>query len=319
MNESDATLRFSVLETQESDAEDSQSASCSVANKGTTQRASRSRQKSLVLPVPKQGTTKAKQGTTKRTSQHTSWKCNKTHVATPVDNRKFPTMRKTRTGWCMGLLVDFDADRDHPYEIEWDCGESTMKAHVNANEMALLVQHYKGCKKRLLVDWFTVGLELLLITLRRSKVPEMKWDTSCFTRTKTNYIKRFFGTEQTTGSQARCWMTSSSLTSFIIWSREEELVHKSGTPKYTPRLIVMAATYCVRGIVPAALLQKKGLLGNVEPPKIPPNVESHPLLERLKRGQTPRELPIDDDDDDDFFETAQGPTLPIPEGCNESK
>jgi hypothetical protein len=82
----------------------------------------------------------------------------------------------------MGRLAGFDADREHPYEIEWDCVESTMKAHVDATEMALLVQHYKGCKKRLLVGWFAIGLELLVITPRKSKVPEMKWGYVMFLR-----------------------------------------------------------------------------------------------------------------------------------------
>jgi hypothetical protein len=181
MNESDTTLQFSVLPSQESDAEDSQSASCSVAIKGTRQRLLRSGQKSLVLPGP-----------TKRATKHTSWKCNKTHVATPVDNRKFPNLPKTRTGWCMGRLVAFDPARDHPYEIEWECVESTMKSHVNAKEMAILVEHYKGCKKRLLVEWFAVGLELLVITPRKSKVPEMKWGYVMFYENETKLYKMLY-------------------------------------------------------------------------------------------------------------------------------
>ncbi len=77
------------------------------------------------------------------------WKCNKTRVATYVDNPRFPNLAKTRTGWCLGQLVAFDPSRDEPYEIEWESVESkpTMKAHVDAKEMALLVEHYKGCKK----------------------------------------------------------------------------------------------------------------------------------------------------------------------------
>jgi hypothetical protein len=165
MNESEASLRFSVLGTQDSPGEGSQSASVvgtpdaaqegthsasfSRTNKGSTKRSLRARTKTIRSQGPKQGPNKAEEGNTKRKTPHPAWKCNKTRVATHVDNPRFPNLAKTRTGWCLGLLVAIDPAREQPYEIEWETVESypTVKAHVDAQEMALLVEHFKGCKK----------------------------------------------------------------------------------------------------------------------------------------------------------------------------
>jgi hypothetical protein len=64
MNESEATLRFSVLETPDSDTEGTHSASCVPTTKGSSQRSLRSRQKSVRSQGAKHGTNKAKKKAT---------------------------------------------------------------------------------------------------------------------------------------------------------------------------------------------------------------------------------------------------------------
>ncbi len=112
------------------------------------------------------------------------------------------------------------------------------------------MEHYKGCKKRLLVEWFAVGLELLVCTPVRTKVnvkgpaPHMVWGYVMFYENESQRYK-ILVMEQTPSSQARCWMISSSLMHFIIWSKNAKETHKSGIPKYSPQLRVMVLTACV--------------------------------------------------------------------------
>jgi hypothetical protein len=68
--------------------------------------------------------------------------------------------------------------------------------------------------------------------------------------------------------------------------------------------------YCVRGIVPSGLLQKKSQLEYVEPPKVPHKVGTN-RLKMLSRGGAASDLAIDEDDADAFFETAQGTAIPL--------
>ena len=200
MNDSEASLRFSQIQLPDSDTEGSQSASCASTTKGSTQRALRSREKSVRSEGPTIVTNKANEGNTTRPKQNPRWKCNKTRVATYVDNPRYPNLAKTRTGWCLGHLVAFDPTRDEPYEIEWESVESkpTLKAHVDAKDMALLVEHYKGCRKRLLVEWFAVGLELLVCTPKTTKVnvkgpaPHMVWGYVMFYENESQRYKMLY-------------------------------------------------------------------------------------------------------------------------------
>ncbi len=64
--------------------------------------------------------------------------------------------------------------------------------------------------------------------------------------------------------------------------------------------------YCVRGILPACLLQNNGILGHVQPVKVAPKFDTnlvrdlpHPF--HVKRGETTNDS--GGDDDDDFFTT----------------
>jgi hypothetical protein len=233
-----------------------------------------------------------------------------------VNNPQFPNLAKTRTGWCIGLLVAFDPDRDQPYEIEWESVESylTIKAHVDAKEMALLVQHYKGCKKRLLVEWFAVGLELLVITPMRTKVTHMVWGYVMFYENESQRYKMLYrdGTD--------ALVTGKVFLDDIIKLNEYynlEQKCKANTQEWDPKVHTTTAsygTYCVRGILPAALQQNNGLLGHVEPPKLPPKVNTNALREHLNpfhvnRGQATNDSGVDNADE--FFETDVNNTLPF--------
>jgi hypothetical protein len=311
MNDSEASLRFSQIQLPDSDTEGSQSASCASTTKGSTQRALRSREKSVRSEGPTKVTNKANEGNTTRTTQNPMWKCNKTRVATCVVNPRFPDLAKIRTGWCLGHLVAFDPTRDEPYEIEWESVESKpiVKAHVDAKEMALLVEHYKGCRKRLLVEWFAVGLELLVCTPKTTKVnvkgPDrhMVWGYVMWYENESKRYKMLYrdGTD--------AFVTGKFLDDLIklndFYNLEQK--RKANTQEWDPRVLTTIAsygTYCVRGILPACLQQNNAILGQVEPPKLPPQVATIPFLEKpnpFKRYHAESPNDSGDYDADDFF------------------
>jgi hypothetical protein len=84
---------------------------------------------------------------------------------------------------------------------------------------------------------------------------------------------------------------------------------KGNTQEWDPRVLTTIAsygTYCVRGILPACLQQNNGILGQLEPPKLPPKVATSPFREipnpfNVHSAEPPKDS--GDDDDDDFFKT----------------
>ena len=225
-----------------------------------------------------------------------------------MDNPQFPHLAKPRTG-----LVAFDPARDQPYEIEWESVESkpTMKAHVDAKEMALLVEHYKGCKKRLLVDWFVVGLELLVCTPMRTKVnvkgsaPHMVWGYVMFYENESQRYKILY--RDGTDADVTGKVLNDIIKLNVFYNLEQKC--KANTQEWDPRVLTTIAsygTYCVRGILPACLQQNNAILGQLEPPQLPPKVATIPFREipnpfNVDYAESPKDS--GDDGVDDFFET----------------
>jgi hypothetical protein len=86
-----------------------------------------------------------------------------------------------------------------------------------------------------------------------------------------------------------------------------EQKRKANTQEWDPRVLNTIAcygTYCVRGILPACLQQNNAILGQVEPPKLPPQVATIPFHEipnPFKRYHAESPNDSGDDDADDFL------------------
>jgi hypothetical protein len=177
--------------------------------------------------------------------------------------------------------------------------------------MALLVEHYKGCRKRLRVDWFAVGLELLVCTPKRTKLnvkgpePHMVWGYVMFYENESQRYKILYrdGTD--------AFITGKLLDDLIMLNKYYNLEQKrkGNTQEWDPQVLTTIAsygTYCVRGILPASFLRNNGVLGNVQPAIVQPKVDTTtvPALTNpfhAYRGETARDS--DGADEDDFFAT----------------
>jgi hypothetical protein len=88
-----------------------------------------------------------------------------------------------------------------------------------------------------------------------------------------------------------------------------EQKRKAYTEEWHPKVLSTIAsygTYCVRGILPAALQQRNALRGHVEGPKLPPKVDTITVRDYPHPFQgLPGQAANDSggDDDDDFFKT----------------
>ena len=71
----------------------------------------------------------------------------KTKVATKTEEYRVPTLTRTRTGWCEGVVIEYNPDHAHPWRIEWN---DIPKVYENCNlqEMNLLTHHYKELGRR---------------------------------------------------------------------------------------------------------------------------------------------------------------------------
>ena len=86
----------------------------------------------------------------------------KTKVATMTEEFRVPNLTRTRTGWCQGVVIEYNQDHSHPYRIEWK-NDPKVYENCNLDEMQLLTHHYKECDKRRLLDMECVGMELQMI------------------------------------------------------------------------------------------------------------------------------------------------------------
>ena len=84
----------------------------------------------------------------------------KTKVATRTEEYRVPKLTNSRTGWCEGVVIEYNPDHNHPYRIEWK-DDPKVYENCNLNEMHLLTHHYKECDKRRLLDMECVGTEIL--------------------------------------------------------------------------------------------------------------------------------------------------------------
>ena len=84
----------------------------------------------------------------------------KTKVATKTKEFRVPNLTRTRTGWCEGVVIEYNPNHPHPYRIEWK-NEPKVYENCNLHEMILLTHHYKECDKRRLLDIDCVGKEIL--------------------------------------------------------------------------------------------------------------------------------------------------------------
>ena len=102
---------------------------------------------------------KAKPGRPKSTPQN-PYPVKKTKVATKSEEYRVPKLTRTRTGWCEGVVIEYNPDHAHPWRIEWN---DIPKVYENCNlqEMNLLTHQYKECDKRRLLDMDCVGKEIL--------------------------------------------------------------------------------------------------------------------------------------------------------------
>ena len=71
-----------------------------------------------------------------------------------------PQLTNSRTGWCEGVVIEYNPDHNHPYRIEWK-DDPKVYENCNLHEMHLLTHHYKECDKRRLLDMECVGTEIL--------------------------------------------------------------------------------------------------------------------------------------------------------------
>jgi hypothetical protein len=84
----------------------------------------------------------------------------KTKVATKTEEFRVPNLTRTRTGWCEGVVIEYNPNHPHPYRIEWK-NDPKVYENCNLDEMNLLTHHYKECDKRRLLDIDCVGKEIL--------------------------------------------------------------------------------------------------------------------------------------------------------------
>ena len=84
----------------------------------------------------------------------------KTKVATKTEEFRVPNLTRTRTGWCEGVVIEYNPNHLHPYRIEWK-NDPKVYENCNLDEMNLLTHHYKECDKRRLLDIDCVGKEIL--------------------------------------------------------------------------------------------------------------------------------------------------------------
>jgi hypothetical protein len=102
---------------------------------------------------------KTKPGRPKSASRN-PYPVKKTKVATKTEESRVPKLTLTRTGWCEGVVIQYNPDHGHPYRIEWN---NDPKVHENCTleELHLFTHHYRECDKRRLLDIECVGKEIL--------------------------------------------------------------------------------------------------------------------------------------------------------------
>ena len=84
----------------------------------------------------------------------------KTKVATKTEEFRVPKLTRTRTGWCEGVVIEYNPNHAHPYRIEWN-NDPKVQENCTLDEMNLLTHHYRECDKRRLLDIDCVGKEIL--------------------------------------------------------------------------------------------------------------------------------------------------------------
>ncbi len=103
----------------------------------------------------------SKQRTSKTTNRMVRGKypLKKTRVATMTGEVRTTSLKRTGSGWCQGVLKQYDPAQKLPYVIEWDLDPKVYE-NVDETDMDLLTHNYKECDKRRLLDIECVGMEV---------------------------------------------------------------------------------------------------------------------------------------------------------------
>ena len=95
-----------------------------------------------------------------RVASRNPYPVKKTKVATMTEDERIPKLTMTRTGWCEGVLIQYNPDDVYSYRIEWN-NDPKVQENCTLEEMHLLTHHYRECDKRRLLDIECVGKEIL--------------------------------------------------------------------------------------------------------------------------------------------------------------
>jgi hypothetical protein len=99
-----------------------------------------------------------KSKTTKRTVKG-KYPLKKTRVASKTGEVRTTSLKRTGSGWCQGVLKQYDPAQKLPYVIEWDLDPEVYE-NVDETDMDLLTHNYKECDKRRLLDIECVRMEV---------------------------------------------------------------------------------------------------------------------------------------------------------------
>ncbi len=71
------------------------------------------------------------------------------------------SLKRKGSGWCQGVLKQYDSTQKLPYAIEWDMDPKVYE-NVDEADMEVLTHQYKECDKKRLLDIECVGMEFFL-------------------------------------------------------------------------------------------------------------------------------------------------------------
>jgi hypothetical protein len=83
----------------------------------------------------------------------------KTRVASMTGEVRATCLKRSGSGWCQGVLKQYNPGQKLPYVIEWDV-EPKVLENVDEQDMDVLTHYYRECDKRRLLDMECVGMEL---------------------------------------------------------------------------------------------------------------------------------------------------------------
>jgi hypothetical protein len=202
----------------------------------------------------------------------------KTRVASMTGEVRATSLKRKGSGWCQGVLKQYDPTQKLPYVIEWDVDPKVYE-NVDEADMEILTHQYKECDKRRLLDIECVGMEIFF-----TRVPDppaarggrLVCATIMFYDETLEKYKILYrdGTDE--------WVTDVRIDEEILHSDEYTLEQKISPIQepwhpFTERKIQSYGMYCARNVGPT--------------PRIPPlpslNILSTVVLTNLPSQETP--------------------------------